>query len=203
MRMLGPYSPEVAATVAGRPGLMATERRSLLDHVLQVLDVHHVPCALIGAAALAVHGVSRSTLDIDLLVTDRRVLDQPFWAPLPTFVECDIRQGDSADPLAGVVRFKADRERDVDIVVGRGTWDAAIIARAEPTRMLGRSMPTARIEDVILLKLYAGGSQDRWDIEQLLARPDRETVVAAVDRGVAVLPSEARQLWTTLRITQT
>jgi len=49
---------------------MATERQSLLNLVVDVLDSRRVPCALIGAAALAVHGISRATFDIDLLVTD-------------------------------------------------------------------------------------------------------------------------------------
>jgi hypothetical protein len=179
---------------------MATERQSLLNLVVDVLDSRRVPCALIGAAALAVHGISRSTFDIDLLVTDRRVLDDSFWIPLPASVAREIRVGDAADPLAGVIRFSLSGERDIDIVVGRGTWDADIVARAEATTLQGRSLPTARVEDVILLKLYAGGSQDRWDIEQLLARPDRDAVVALVDRHVGVLPSDARRLWSTLRL---
>jgi len=81
-----------------------------------------VPCALIGAAALAVHGISRSTFDIDLLVTDRGVLDDSLWISLPASVVREIR------------------------------------------------------------------------IEQLLARPDRDAVVAFVDRHVTRLPSNARHL---------
>ena len=52
---------------------------TLLDRVAALLADSHVAHALIGAAALAVHGVSRSTLDQDLLVCDRRVLESGFW----------------------------------------------------------------------------------------------------------------------------
>lgn len=137
----------------------------LLDVVVDELDRRCVPFALVGAAALAVHGISRSTLDIDLLVTDRRVLDATFWAALAADIERDSRPGDATDPLAGVIRFRAFEERDVDIVVGRGGWNIDVVTHAENARHHGRGLPTARMEDLILLKLYAGGSQDRWDIE--------------------------------------
>jgi hypothetical protein len=47
---------------------------TLLAEVLRVLEREQVPHALIGAAALAVRGVSRSTADIDLLCVDAKVL---------------------------------------------------------------------------------------------------------------------------------
>ena len=170
----------------------------LVDQVADHLDREGVPFALIGAAALAVHGVSRSTLDIDLLVTDPRVLERAFWASFGGRAAIDIRTGDAADPLAGVVRITSEGDRDVDLIVGRGSWEADIVARAEPMRRGGRDLRTARVEDLILLKLYAGGSQDRWDIEQLLARSDRGALVAAVERRLSSLPPAARRLWETL-----
>ena len=102
----------------GPPDLTGAWRLSvvLLDTITDELDRTRVPFALIGAAALAIHGVSRSTLDIDLLVTDRRVLDPSHWTALPDRIGCDVRPGDSADPLAGVIRFRAPGERDVDIL---------------------------------------------------------------------------------------
>jgi hypothetical protein len=43
---------------------------SLLAEVTQVLDRAEVRYALIGAMAMATHGVSRSTQDLDLLAVD-------------------------------------------------------------------------------------------------------------------------------------
>ncbi len=176
---------------------MTAERGTLFDAVVDRLDQANVPFALIGAAALAVHGVSRSTLDVDLLVTDPRVLESGFWSGSPE-ADLDIRRGDAANPLAGVVRFRAAGERDVDIVVGRNRWESEIVARAEPIPRGPRLIPTARAEDLVLLKLYAGGSQDRWDIEQLLAASVREEFVGRVESRLPALPDAARRLWASL-----
>lgn len=171
----------------------------LLDRVLAALEEARVPCALIGAAALAVHGISRSTLDLDLLVTDTRVLDPAFWPAIQANgAVVEIRAGDAADPLAGVVRCRASGQRDVDVVVGRHAWQTELLQRAQPMPRRGRALPTARAEDLILLKLYAGGSQDRWDIEQLLDAPDRDRLVASVDARLPSLPPSAQRMWRAL-----
>jgi hypothetical protein len=65
-----------------------TDRPTLLDLVADVLDEGRVPFAVIGAAALAVHGVSRSTQDIDLLTTDLRLLQRTFWNALSEISSC-------------------------------------------------------------------------------------------------------------------
>lgn len=178
---------------------MATDSHSLLHAVADVLEAHQAPFAVIGAAALAVHGISRSTLDIDVLVTDRRVLHPSFWLSLDESVVRDIRIGDSSDPLAGVVRLSTSESRDVDIVVGRRGWVDEVLTRAKPLPQQGRAIPFAEAADLILLKLYAGGSQDRWDIEQLLARPDRDAVVETVERTLPQLPADAGGLWRSIR----
>ena len=56
---------------------------TLLDRIADALSARAIPHALIGAIALAAHGVSRSTLDRDLLVTDPQVLDEDFWRAFP------------------------------------------------------------------------------------------------------------------------
>jgi len=57
----------------------------LLAQVTRALRRERIDFALIGAAALAAHGVSRSTVDIDLLVTDARVLSFPWPDPNSRF----------------------------------------------------------------------------------------------------------------------
>ena len=168
---------------------------TLLERVATHLSDQHVSSALIGATALAVHGISRSTLDQDVLVVDVHVLDAEFWGPLGHDAAVDVRRGDSEDPLRGVVRIRSAADRDVDVVVGRYDWQREIIARSMPVP--GAPIRVADPADLILLKLYAGGSQDRWDIEQLLAlRPD---IARFVDERVDVLPARSRELWRALR----
>jgi len=74
-----------------------------------------------------------------------------------------------------------------------------VLARAVETEIGSVRVPVARAADLILLKLYAGGHQDKWDIEQLLTGPDRERLVAAVDHEVDALPADSRRLWARIR----
>lgn len=169
---------------------------TLLRQVVDRLADLEVRFALIGAAALAVHGASRSTLDVDLLATDRRVLEAATWSPLsPERIQADIRLGDADDPLAGVVRFTAGEQRAVDLVVGKNRWQREAIDRAAPGTYLGLEIPVVRAEDLVLLKLFAGGPQDAWDVRQLLAGDERATLVEGVETHLPRLDRTARDLW--------
>ena len=156
-----------------------------------------IPHAVIGAAALAVHGVSRSTLDLDLLTTDRTVLRSAVWEDLErTGAEVDVRIGDTSDPLAGVVRLSRPDARPVDVVVGKATWQQEIIRTAKPQTIAGVSVAVVDEVGVVLLKLYAGGPQDLWDLQQLLAAsPDRDALQDRVARRLGDLPPRGRSLW--------
>lgn len=174
---------------------------SLLVAVVDVLLGSDVGFALIGAGAMAVHGVARSTFDIDLFTTDRSVLDDRFWTPavLGEDVRPDVRKGDADDPLAGMVRIAAKGQRPIDLVVGRPGWQEQVIRRARTATVQGVTLPVAVVPDLIALKLYAGGSQDAWDIEQLLAADHDGAIRASVDRAQSHLPARARALWSRLR----
>jgi hypothetical protein len=175
------------------------DRLSLLARVVAALERAAVPHALIGAAALAGHGVSRSTVDIDLLAVDPSCLDPRLWAGLrDEGVAIDLRRGDDSDPLAGVVRFTAAGERPVDLVVGKAAWQRAALARAEPGRFGGVTLPVLGAADLILLKLFAGGPQDAWDVAQLLAASDLRALAAEVELRLPELPPAATNLWRTL-----
>lgn len=170
---------------------------TLLEQIDRFLSDRAVDHALIGATALAVHGVSRSTMDQDLLALDRRVLDDTFWAAIADGTAIDVRRGDPDDPLAGVVRIHRPGERDVDVVVGRHAWQHATLQRAISVGDQGLRVVDAA--DLVLLKLYAGGSQDRWDIEQLLALDAGASLARIVDERAAALPLSVRELWAALR----
>lgn len=166
---------------------------TLATRVTALLDAAQVPHAVIGAAALAAAGVVRSSLDLDLLTLDDRVLDRAFWFDLSqSGVDVDVRRGDMEDPLAGVVRLAADGERPVDLIVGRYPWQQRAVTRA---RVLSSGERVVLARDLVLLKLYAGGAQDLWDIRQLLALPTGATLVAEVEEDLPELPPSAAALW--------
>jgi hypothetical protein len=169
-------------------------RLTLLGRVHSLLARAGVPHALIGAAALALHGVSRSTHDIDLLATDPSCLIPDLWASLES-AEVEIRKGGLDDPLAGVVRFTAPGDSPVDLVVGKARWQAAALTRAENRCFADVELPVLRAADLILLKLYAGGPQDAWDIVQLLAASDEQRLSAEIESHLGALPAPAVSLW--------
>ena len=124
------------------------DRLSLYARVVALLRERRVAFAVVGAAALAVHGISRATRDLDLLVTDPVCLVESTWTTLRREgVEVTIRCGDPDDALAGV------------------------------------------------LKLYAAGPQDAWDIAQFLEAGDRSTLVAEIEATLPALPDDSRRLW--------
>jgi hypothetical protein len=172
---------------------------TLFGRVAAELGRGGIHAAVCGATALAAHGVARSTYDIDLLTTDARVLDEDLWRALAASgVNVEVRRGDRDDPLRGVVRITQQGQRPVDIIVGRHAWQTAIVDAADAHQILGAHVPVVDVPSLILLKLYAGGPQDLWDIEQLMATASADTV-RAVDAVIDQLPATSRTLWTPFR----
>ncbi|PYN01182.1 MAG: hypothetical protein DME07_14045 [Candidatus Rokuibacteriota bacterium] len=156
---------------------------------------------MIGAAAMAVHGVSRATRDIDLFTLSQECLETSFWTSLRTTasIEAYVRKGDAADPLAGVVRLTAAGENPLDVVVGKSSWQRAVTERAQDAVIEDVAVRVAGALDLILLKLYAAGPQDAWDVEQLLTGSDEPALVAQIDVAVRALPPDGRALWARIR----
>jgi hypothetical protein len=169
-----------------------------LDQVALILREHRVPFAVIGAAAMAVHGVARSTQDLDVLALDPGCLTAAMWRTLTASgVTVDIRRGDETDPLSGAVHI-ATATALVDVIVGRAAWQAGILQRAAPRSIDGTVVPVASNGDLVVLKLYAGGPQDAWDIEQLLTAGDRPALTRHVESLLPELPEHAQRLWARL-----
>ncbi len=170
---------------------------SLLGRVSAALQAAGIPYTLIGSSALAIYGVNRSTLGVvDLLGTAPECLDRSMWDSLgDEGIGVEVRKGDFDDPLAGVVRFTASGESPVDLVIGRSAWQGKLIARTGTAHFAGVELSVLTASDLILLKLYAGGPQDAWDIQQILAGPERDSLVAGVERELSELPRESSVLW--------
>ncbi len=174
---------------------------SLLRDVVAVLEANRVDHALIGAAAMAIHGVSRATADIDLFTVDDQVLQARLWNELEDRgVNLRLLKGDFEDPLAGSVRLALAGDRTVDVVVGRYAWQKTIVESAEKMSIGEVTVKVAPPAGLVLLKLYAGGPKDAWDIRSLMeSHEEAESIKAQVDEAVPRLPAESRELWKQLR----
>jgi hypothetical protein len=167
-----------------------------LAEAVDRLRRHGTPFALVGAAALAVHGVPRSTRDLDLLTIDVRCLDTEYWRSIGAgAIDVTIRRGDAADPLAGVTRLRPTDGAPVDVVVGRSAWQRGVLDRAQPATVDDIVLPVAQAADLVLLKLFAGGPQDLWDVAQLLHGDEAGTIAAEVESRLPALGAECARLW--------
>ena len=116
-------------------------------------------------------------------------------------IPVDIRKGDWDDPLDGVIRVGPPDEQ-VDVVVGKWKWEHRAVVQAEVADVQGVPMRVARASDLILMKLNAGGYQDRQDVHSLLEVGPREQLIAEVEQKLGDLPStaekDARAMWTAI-----
>jgi len=132
--------------------------------------------ALIGAAALAVHGYTRGTEDIDLAcAVNPEGLGRLERMLIDAGLQTRLNYPDDDDPLSGMLTVWATEDADgvpvgtVDLVnfpQSSHTPACAAIERAEP--LPGSALRCVGIADLIALKLYAGGLVDHADIVQLL-----------------------------------
>jgi hypothetical protein len=176
----------VPSTSAGLATMLDPARSiALAERVADVARELGFESALIGAGALAVHRYTRGTEDIDLAVfvdpgphlTDlaQRLRDSGLRATL--------RLPDDEDPLGGVISVHPAREDQdlqddlVEVVNFRNPANPVrnpgpgALARARP--LPDSTLRCVTVEDLVALKLYAGGLADHADIVELLARnPD-------------------------------
>ncbi len=170
-----------------------------VEPVLRVLQSMGAPFALIGAHAMAARGYPRFTIDVDLLTSDVRALEPERWRELADVgARVDVRRGDADDPLGGVVHLLLPDGADIDLVVARWKWEAALIKRAEPMLVAGVSIPVPRTSDLILLKLAAGGHTDLHDAAALLALDDLDRTIAEVEARLDDVRPDVRGRWEAL-----
>jgi hypothetical protein len=110
----------------------------------------------------------------------------------------DVRCGDADDPLGGVVHVLLPDGTDVDLVVGKWRWEAAIVERAQLMVVAGATVPVPLTSDLILLKLAAGGHTDLHDVAALLALEGSEHTIAEVQSRIDEVRPDVRSIWQTI-----
>ena len=167
-----------------------------IEPVVRVLEGLGAPYALVGGHAVAARGFARSTIDLDLLTTDPRVLDPSTWSDLAAGgAHVDCRRGDSEDPLAGVTRIELPDSLPVDVILARWKWQEGVISRAEGISIGSIHLPVCLASDLILLKLAAGGALDLRDAAALLAVGNRDVLIAEVERRLPDVRPAVGDAW--------
>lgn len=118
---------------------------------------------LIGAVALAVHGVARFTADVDLLTSDPTVLSPGFWTDFRG-AQPELRTGDAEDPLMGVARLPLSPQHDLIVTGSPG----ARLALDQVATVEGLPCLVASPLALLALKAEAGAPQDAHDARALL-----------------------------------
>lgn len=137
------------------------------NRVIGALEQAGVDYALCGGLALAVHGVARSTKDIDLLVEEASVpaaLDA--LAPLGFRFRAFPMKFPDGMRIQRVTRIDGRELLTVDLlIVGEESRDAWATRAPYPTA--GGQVVAISRDALIALKVWAGRPQDLADVQRL------------------------------------
>jgi hypothetical protein len=153
--------------------------------------------ALIGGLSVAAWGVVRATQDIDFLADcePSPISDLDFRNQLKSYLErqhCKVewRVGDYDDPVPLLLRLSLPRSFSglgADVLWAHKRWHRDALARSVAIIVSRQRVRLLHPEDLILLKLDAGGPQDIADVEGLLTDPPPELNLARLKESAARL----------------
>lgn len=141
---------------------------SALLEVAKLLESLGIAYCLIGGYAVAVHGVPRHTADLDLLVElTEDQLARLFEELERRRIRYQYRRSSLDDPVGDVLSLEL--ELPVQLIRAKWKHESSAIARAIEIAYHGAPIRVAAAEDLIVLKLRAGGPLDLYDVENILA----------------------------------
>lgn len=157
--------------------------------------VTEVRFALIGGLAVSAWGHVRATQDIDVLAdsTPSPVQEIAIRKTLATFWEAqgcvvEWRSGAADDPIPLLLRLTLPPPgaMTVDVLWAWRPWQQESLKRTSVLRVAGTTVAVLHPEDLILMKLQAGGPQDLLDVESILSSNppelDRQRLVQTASR---------------------
>lgn len=160
---------------ASGAGPAAMPRRDALGEIRRVdrlLGRLRIPHALIGGWAAAAWGAARATRDLDLLVLADRDGKQRIQQSFQRLgYGLDWRRGGPEDPIPELLRLTPSRAEglDVDFLFAFSGFDRDALGRAIRVSLGPWKLPVLRPEDLVAMKLRAGGAVDFADAKEILA----------------------------------
>ncbi len=143
---------------------------TIIAPVIRLLEVNHIPYAVIGGYAVAAWGEMRATRDVDLfcLVSDLPKLKSALKAAGIVF---EHRTGDLEDPISDVVRIDVGSPEnlyEIDVLAGIQGAPGGLLQRSRVVPFQGMELRVAGPEDMIVLKLLSGSPLDLEDARGIL-----------------------------------
>ena len=153
--------------------------------------------ALIGGLGVSAWGAVRATEDIDLLAdsSPTPLSDVGLRDRLRRYLEekgcvAEWRVGDSGDPIPLLLHLELPplgRGMAVDILWAHKRWQREALLRRISMSIPQLPLFVLHPEDLILMKLEAGGPQDLLDVETLLSNPPAELNLKSLCQRAATL----------------
>lgn len=138
----------------------------LLFDVVEILRREKIDYAVIGALALAVHGVVRATMDADaLLFTNPGRLVNLEKIFRQAGFNTELRTPEPGDPISGMLVLSDDFGNHVELLGGLHNMDPEIFTRTLEVPFRGEILRVVGREDLIAMKCFAGGPQDIHDAQ--------------------------------------
>ena len=146
----------------------------ILAHLLathEVLESVGVSHGLIGGWAVIAWGRVRATRDVDWLAEIPVSRKKEILLLLAAFGKPDWREAGEDDPIAGLIRVVPKTEDGIvtDILLARSKADREALGRCVRVEISGCLLPTVRPEDIVAMKLQAGGGLDCDDACAILS----------------------------------
>lgn len=139
-----------------------------MDAALTATGIRH---CLIGGIATSIHGIPRYTDDIDFMVLKPDL--KTGYDRLVSLLESrgyatQYLQADLDDPIGDVVRINKHSIR-INLICTRYEYEYDFMDRIQSVTLFNRAVNVININDLVILKLRAGGIQDVYDVAGVIA----------------------------------
>jgi hypothetical protein len=139
--------------------------------IVGLLQSLGIPYAVVGAIGVSFYGIPRATTDGDAAVW----LNGTGMSPQDVCVKLaaagyrtKLSIGDIEDPIQAVIVIHDAHENKADLLIGVRGMDSDAAARTVPASLLDSSLRIMGAEDLVAMKVFAGGPQDLIDVRGIL-----------------------------------
>jgi hypothetical protein len=161
------------------------ESALLLLDAVDVLNSEGVRYAVVGALAASVHGAVRASMDADVLIAASL---QEVTAIAAAFGKAGFRsvlsRGGPEDQIPAVITLRDAYDNRVDVLVGLRGLDPEAFSRTIEVPFHGGRLDFIGREDLIAMKVFAGGPIDLLDAQRAVAA-DPDSLDLALLRRLA------------------